>query len=109
MGELGAVGGAELAAMDEPHARVGRHDPAVSSCGTVDEDVGVQLWVRRSSLDCPRGGVLPARRDHIRRRRVNDGLLVDPLADHGDVLHRVGERAANGELVRPLDSRPQIG
>jgi hypothetical protein len=106
IGELGAVSGADLTAVNEPRAGIDRHDLTIAPNGAMEEDVGVQLRIGRLIGDRAGGGVPPARRDHPRRLDVDDGLLVDALADHRHPLHRVRERSVDRLLVRALDLGP---
>ena len=73
------------------------------------EDVGVQLRVWDLVGDGACGGMPPARRDHPDCLGVHDRARVDALAEHRDVLGRVGERPVDRDLVRGFDPVTQLG
>ncbi len=94
--------------MNQPGARIDRHHPPVAAHCPVQQHVRVQLRVGGLVLDCPGSGMAPTSRDQRRGLGVNHGLLVDPLADHRNLLDRVPQGTVDCVLVRPLDLGAQF-
>ena len=107
--ELRAVGRADLPLVDHPRPRLHRHDPTVRPQRPMDQEMRVQLRIRRPASDRASRRVLPARRQNLGGALAHHRVLVNAATDHWNELRSVRQRPVDGALLGGLERRTDLG